>query len=101
MLVIHVQIHVKADQLEAFRIATLANATASRREPGVVRFDVCQQQDDPTRWVLWEIYRNSAAHAAHRETSHYATWRDTVEPMMAATRIGTKLTPVEPAEVAG
>ena len=100
MLVIHVQIQVKADQLEAFRAATLANARASRLEPGVVRFDVCQQEDDPTRWVLWEVYRHPAAHAAHRETPHYATWRDAVAPMMASTRIGTKLTPVDPEEAA-
>jgi autoinducer 2-degrading protein len=100
MLVIHVQIQVKPDQLASFRAATLENARASRREPGVVRFDVCQQQDDPTRWVLWEIYRNPAAHAAHRETPHYATWRDAVEPMMASTRIGTKLITVDPEEAA-
>lgn len=100
MLAVHVQIQVKPSHVEAFRVATLANASASRREPGVVRFDVCQQADDPCRWVLWEVYRNPAAHAAHRETPHYATWRDTVEPMMASTRIGTKLTTVYPEEAA-
>ncbi len=100
MLAVHVQIQVHPSHLEAFRVATLANASASRREPGVVRFDVCQQADAPDRWVLWEVYRNAAAHAAHRETPHYATWRDTVEPMMASTRIGTKLTTVSPEEAA-
>jgi autoinducer 2-degrading protein len=100
VLVIHVQIQVKPEHLKAFRAATLANASASRQEEGVVRFDVVQHQEDPTRWVLWEVYRDPAAHAAHRGTAHYATWRDTVEPMMAATRVGTKYNTVSPEDVA-
>jgi quinol monooxygenase YgiN len=94
MLILHVQIHVKPEHQEAFRAATLANAAASRREPGVVRFDFCRLVDDPDRWVLWEVYRDAAAHAAHRETPHYAAWRDTVAPMMASPRVGTKLAEV-------
>lgn len=90
MLIIHVNIQVKLGSIEAFKIATLANARASVREAGVVRFDVVQQADEPTRFVLVEVYRSPAGHAAHRETPHYAVWRDTVNPMMATTRTSLK-----------
>lgn len=100
MLVIHVQIQVKPEYLAAFRAATLANAEATRREPGAVRYDVVQHSDDPTRWLLWEVYRSPEAHAAHRETAHYLTWRDSVAPMMASPRVGTKYQTVSPEEAA-
>ena len=87
---VHVHVHVKPDTVDAFRAATLANARASLGEPGVVRFDVAQQQDDPTRWVLVEVYRDAEAPAAHKATAHYATWRDAVEPMMAEPRRSVK-----------
>ncbi len=96
MLVIHVQVRVKPDCVEAFRTATLENARASVREPGVARFDVVQQSDDPARFVLVEAYRSPAAQAAHKETAHYATWRDTVAPMMAETRTSVKYANVFP-----
>ena len=86
MHVIHVHVHVKPECVDAFRTATLANARASVREPGVAGFDVIQQADDPTRFVLVEAYRSPAAHAAHRETPHYQAWRDAVAPMMAEAR---------------
>ena len=86
MLIVHIQVHVKAESVEAFKAATLANARASVKEPGVARFDVAQQQDDPTRFVFVEVYRDAAAAAAHKETSHYSAWRDAVEPMMAEPR---------------
>jgi quinol monooxygenase YgiN len=98
MLIIHVHVHVKKESVEAFKAAILANSRASVREPGVVRFDVCQQADDSTRFVLVEAYRNSDAHAAHRETAHYATWRDAVAPMMASPRSSVKFEAVFPAE---
>ena len=69
MLIIHVHVHVKPECVEAFKAATIINATASRREPGVLRFDVIQQADDPTKFVLIEIYRDAAANAAHKETA--------------------------------
>jgi autoinducer 2-degrading protein len=100
MLVIHVQIQVKPEHLAAFRAATLANAEATRREPGAVRYDVVQHAEEPTRWLLWEIYRGPEAHAAHREMAHYVTWRDTVAPMMAVPRVGTKYQTVSPDEAA-
>lgn len=90
LLVVHVHVHVKAHAVEAFREATLANARASIREPGVARFDVCQQNDDPTRFVLVEVYRTPEAPAQHKETEHYATWRDTVADMMAEPRHAVK-----------
>jgi quinol monooxygenase YgiN len=86
MLVVHIQVKVKPESVEAFRQATIENARASVQEPGIARFDVVQQQDDTTRFVLVEAYRTPEAVTAHRATTHYAKWRDTVEPMMAAPR---------------
>jgi len=90
MLIVHVFVHVKPDAVEPFRAATLENARHSVQEPGVVRFDVVQQEDDPTRYVLIEIYRTPADPARHKETAHYLTWRDTVEPLMAEPRRSVK-----------
>ena len=86
MLVVHVSIHVKEDSIEAFKAATHDNARQSLQEPGIARFDVVQQQDDPTRFILVEAYRTPEAPAAHKETAHYQTWRGTVAPMMAEPR---------------
>ena len=86
MLIVHVHIHVKPESVEAFKTATQANARASLLELGVLRFEAIQQADDPTKFVLVEIYRDAAASAAHKETSHYPVWRDTVAPMMAEPR---------------
>ena len=86
LLIVHVHVHVKAESVEAFRRASLENARESVKEPGVARFDVLQQADDPTRFVLVEVYRTPEAVAFHRATAHYAKWRDAVEPMMAEPR---------------
>jgi quinol monooxygenase YgiN len=86
MLIVHVSVHVLPEAVDAFIDATRANAEASRLEPGVARFDVVQAQDDPTRFVLVEAYRTEDAAGAHKETEHYATWRDTVAEMMAEPR---------------
>ena len=98
MLIVHVHVHVKPESVEAFKQATLANARASRQEPGVARFDVLQQQDDPTRFVLVEIYRDANAAVAHKETPHYPVWRDAVASMMAEPRFSVKFQDVFPAE---
>ena len=90
MLIVHVHVHVKAERVEAFRAATLENARDSVKEPGIARFDVAQQTDDPTRFVLVEVYRTSDAPAQHKETAHYAKWRDTVAPMMVEPRTSVK-----------
>ena len=96
MLVVHVHVKVKPDFVESFREATIANARASRKEPGIARFDVFQQTDDPTRFVLVEAYRTAEAPAAHKETPHYATWRHAVAGMMAEPRQGLKFTNIDP-----
>jgi quinol monooxygenase YgiN len=90
MLVVHVHVHVKPDSVEAFKQATLENARQSVREPGIAAFEVAQQEDDPTRFVLLEAYRSPQAPAAHKETQHYQTWRDAVAPMMAEPRASVK-----------
>lgn len=86
MIIVHVHVHVKPDFIEDFTAATLENARESVAEPGVVRFDVVQQDDDPTRFVLVEIYRTADDPARHKATEHYAAWRDAVGPMMAEPR---------------
>lgn len=96
MLVVHVHVHVKPECVAAFKTATLANAAASVREPGIARFDVTQQSDDPARFVLVEAYRTADAPAAHKATAHYAAWRDAVETMMAEPRRSVKYANVFP-----
>jgi quinol monooxygenase YgiN len=96
MLVVLVHVHVKAEHLEAFKKASLANAQESLKEPGVARFDVLQQQDNPARFVLVEAYRTSEAPAAHKETKHYQIWRDLVAPMMVEPRSSVKFTNAYP-----
>jgi quinol monooxygenase YgiN len=96
MLVVHVQVRVRPESVDAFKQATLANARESVKEPGIAAFDVVQQQDDPTRFVLVEAYRTADAPAAHKETRHYQTWRDTVASMMAEPRSSVKFTNVFP-----
>ena len=94
LYILHVQVHVKPDCVAAFREATLRNANASRREPGVLRFDVIQDLEDPTRFVFVEVYRSPELHAAHRETEHFRTWQGAVSDMMAEPRTSRKFTNV-------
>lgn len=96
MLIVHVQIHVKPERIEAFKAATLTNARSSLLEPGVLRFDVLQEAEHPEKFVLVEVYRDAAANAAHKETPHYPVWRDTVAPMMAEPRFSVKFNQVSP-----
>lgn len=86
LLIVHVDVAVVPERQDAFLAATQLNAAASRREPGVVRFDVLVDRADPAHVVLVEVYRDADAAAAHKQTEHYATWRDTVAPMMARPR---------------
>ncbi len=90
MFVVLIHVHVKPDCIEAFREASEENARESRKEPGVVVFDVLQQMDDPTRFVLYEAYVDEEGAKAHKETAHYIKWRDTVAPMMAEPRYSVK-----------
>ena len=98
MFIVHVFIHVKPDRIEDFKKATLENAHNSVLEPGIARFDVVQHLEDPTRFILVEVYRTPEDPARHKETAHYQTWRDTVEDMMAESRTSIKLTNLFPDE---
>ena len=98
MLIVHVFVHVKEDRIDDFQRATLENALNSINEPGIARFDVVHQKDDPARFILVEVYRTSGDPAKHKKTEHYVKWRDTVEEMMAEPRSSIKLTNVFPGE---
>lgn len=98
MLIVHVDVHVVADRVEEFLAATRANHEASLAEPGVLRFDVVQDLGDAAHIVLVEVYRDEAGAAAHKETAHYATWRDTVADMMDVPRSSVKFCAVAPVE---
>ncbi len=98
LLIVHVDVAVVPEELEAFLVATEENAAASRDEPGVVRFDVLSDRADPNHVVLVEIYRDEAASAAHKETAHYARWRDTVAPMMARPRQAARYVNTSPGD---
>jgi autoinducer 2-degrading protein len=96
MLIVYVHVRVRPEFAEAFRKATIQNAQSSIRESGIARFDVLQQNDDPSHFVLIEVYRNEAATKAHKETAHYAEWRDAVASMMAEPRTSVKFTNLFP-----
>jgi quinol monooxygenase YgiN len=96
MTIIHVHVQVLSDRVAEFKEATVVNARRSQEEPGVARFDVLQQEDDPTCFVLAEAYHSLEAVSAHKETEHYRLWRDAVEPMMAESRLSVKYVNVFP-----
>jgi autoinducer 2-degrading protein len=96
MLIVHVYIHVKPDDVEAFTEATRENARNSLQEPGVARFDFLQETDDPSRFMLIEVYRSEQDPGKHKQTAHYMKWRDTVAPMMAKARQSVKYTNLFP-----
>jgi quinol monooxygenase YgiN len=100
MLVVHVHVHVRLECVEAFKRISIQNAEASLKEPGIARFDLVQQQDDPTRFVLVEAYRTVEATVAHKNTSHYQAWRHAVESqnMMAEPRYSVKFSSLYPQE---
>ena len=98
MLIVHVYVRVIEEYIDAFSLATVENAQQSIQEPGVVRFDVMQQKDDPQRFVLVEVYRTEEDPAYHKTTTHYARWRDLVEPMMAEPRRSVKYSNIFPSE---
>ncbi len=101
MLVVHVHVRVRPGQVEDFLAATLVNARASLAEPGVLRFDVIQDEADPAHVVLVEVYRDADASAAHKLTPHYAAWRDAVAEMMAQPRASTRFSAVFPPDGEG
>jgi len=97
MLIVHVHVRVRPGQAADFLAKTVVNARASLGEPGVLRFDVIQDNDDPDHVVLVEVYRDADAAAAHKQQPHYATWRDTVAEMMAEPRASAKFSAIFPA----
>ena len=101
LLIVHVDIAVAPEMVADFLDATIANATASLTEPGVVRFDVITDRSDPSHVVLVEVYRDGDAALAHKQTEHYATWRDTVAEMMARPRTSVTFSPVFPPAASG
>ena len=90
MQIVHVHVKVKPEFVEAFKKATAENASNSVQEAGIARFDVIQQADDPTHFILVEVYKTAEAPAAHKASPHYGRWRDTVTEMMAEPRQGIK-----------
>ncbi len=97
MNIVLVHVHIKPEFVDAFKQASVENASNSVKEAGIARFDVIQQNDDPTRFILVEVYKDVDASATHKETAHYAKWRDTVAEMMAEPRQGIKYTNIFPA----
>jgi quinol monooxygenase YgiN len=98
MFILHVHIHVLPEHLEAFKQATIVNATNSRKEPGVVRFDFLQVADDPTRFGLYEVYRTRADVDAHKQTAHYNVWAEKVTPWLAEPRTRVFYENLDPAD---
>jgi quinol monooxygenase YgiN len=98
MFIVHVFVHVKPEHIEHFKAASIQNAGQSVKEPGIARFDVIQQKDEPTRFVLVEVYRTPDDPARHKETDHYQKWRDTVADMMAEPRSAVKYENIFPDE---
>ncbi len=96
MNIVLVHVHVKPEFVEAFKQASIENASNSVKEDGIARFDIIQQNEDLTRFILVEVYKTAEASAAHKETAHYAKWRDTVAEMMAEPRQGIKYTNIFP-----
>jgi quinol monooxygenase YgiN len=96
MHIVHVHVHVKPEFVEAFKQATIENASKSIQETGIARFDVIQQTEDPTKFVLVEVYKTAEASPAHKETAHYRLWRDAVMKMMAEPRQGIRYANIFP-----
>ena len=97
MHILIVQARIKPELIEAFKQATTVNAENSAKEPGVARFDFLQQQDDPTRFVLIEVYRDSNAPAQHKQTAHYLAWAKAVSHMFQEPRTRAFYTNIFPA----
>ena len=98
VLIVHVHVHVQPEFIEAFRTASTENARLSIQEPGIARFDIVQQADDPARFIILEVYRQADAPARHKESAHYQQWRDSVAGMMAGPRTSVKFSNVFPSD---
>lgn len=91
MFAVFVTVNVRAGMEDAFLAATKDNHLNSVLEPGCLRFDVLRDQQNPSRFYLYEVYANTAANAAHKATAHYARWAAAVEPMMDGPRSSIKM----------
>jgi len=98
MIIVHVHAHIKSDNVDAFKEATIENARNSIKEPGILRFDVLQQEDDPTQFLLIEVYEDNNAIAQHKESAHYARWRDVVQSVMSEPRKSIKYVNIFPGD---
>lgn len=98
MIIVHVHAHIKSDNVDAFKEATIENARNSIKEPGILRFDVLQQEDDPTQFLLIEVYEDNNAIAQHKESAHYARWRDVVQSVMSEPRKSIKYINIFPVD---
>ncbi len=96
MYVVVVNVNVKPESVAAFMAATEANSLATHSEPLNVRFDVLQRNDDPNRFVFYEVYQSEAGFTAHQQTAHYSKWKEAVAPMMAEPRAAQKCTSLFP-----
>ena len=96
MIVTCVHVHVLPEHINDFIEASLLNHEASVREPGNLRFDVLRSVEDPSHFLLYEVYESEEAAAAHKNTLHYIRWRETVAPWMASPRRGVPYTVVAP-----
>ncbi len=98
MIVTCVYVHVKPDAVDAFINATISNHSETVKEDGNIRFDFIQQADDPSRFMIYEVFESEDAVAKHKKTSHYLTWRDSVADFMAESRQGIRYKIIEPSD---
>ena len=98
MIVRIIDVHVREQSIEDFKRVSLRNRAESIQEPGVLRFDVLQSEADPQAFILYEVYRDEQATLDHKETDHYQSWRNEVEPMMARKRASTACVPIAPTD---
>ncbi len=96
MFIVHVHVKVKPEFMDEFVEATIENARNSVQEPGIARFDVVQNLEDPTEFVLVEVYRTPDDPGKHKETAHYNLWREAVSQMMARPRQSVKYANIFP-----
>ena len=101
MIVRIIHVYVKKDTVDSFKAATIQNHRASLKEPGVLRFDVLQDESDETHFVLYEVYRSEEATETHKDTPHYSEWKQAVAPMMAKDRERSSFSPVAPVDESG
>ncbi len=99
MIVTCVHVVVKEENIEDFSEAIIKNHKGTVKEPGNLRFDVLQNADDPSKFLIYEVFKSEEAVAAHKKTAHYLEWRETVENWMAQPRQGIRYTVISPVDI--